>query len=125
MSSGPSWRNENPRPASSIWGRRDAEIEEDAVDPFPAAARRFVAEHGEAFVDDRETRVVDRAGRGDRVGVAIEREEASVGGQPFEHQPAVAAPPERAVDVATAPPFGLDREPVDGGVEQHRPVPGR
>ena len=119
MSSGPSWRNEKPRAASSICGD---EMPRSSRTPSTRSSPRcdgLVVQRGEAAVDDREARIVDGGGRRDGVGVAIEREQAAVGRQPFEDAPTVAAASERAVDVEPSRRATVDREPVDRFVEQH------
>ena len=105
--------------------RRDAEVEQDPVDRMPPVPRGFVVQRGEAAMDDGEATVVDRGGRRDGIGVAIEGQQPTLRRQAFEDASAVTAATERAVDEAPVAPRIVDREAVDGFVEQDRAMDER
>ncbi len=128
MSSGPSWRNEKPRSRLIELHRRDAEIEQDAVDRVVTEAARDMFEIGEMVLDQREPalRLLDQAEAArHRVAVAVDADDARIAG--FEDGARVPAGAERAVDdrcrrraAPGAPaPGGRARE-YDGPVRQRQ-----
>src|SRR5690606_25093565 len=95
--------------------RRDAEIEQQAVDTADAALVENPLELGEAGMEELEPIVApaalqQAAGR-DGVGIAVQRHQAPALAQYVEDPPAVAATAERAVDIdaVRAHPQGGDR----------------
>ena len=119
MSSGPSARNEKPRPASSQLRRGHAQVEEHALHAAPA---QHVVQLREPPAEEREARIGERPRRMLRLRVAIERDQAAVRAEPFEDRPAVATAAEGAVDVGAV---GAHRQRLDRLREEHRVMHGR
>ncbi|KOT00167.1 hypothetical protein DM50_2652 [Burkholderia mallei] len=97
--------------------RRHAQIQQHARHP-PYSARIECALHRrETVMDDLEPRILDALGRLDRARILVERDQPSRVAQAREHRAAMAAAPERAVDIHAV---GPRHERIDRFIQQHR-----
>ena len=99
MSSGPSLRNEKPRSGLIELHRRDAEVEQNAVDRLVTEATRDLFEIREAVFGERQPPrglFDQRIARSDRIAIAIDPDDARAFN--VENEARVPARAERAVD---------------------------
>ena len=103
--------------------RRDAEVEQHAVDLRDAERGERRRHRRERGVVDREARIGGERGvgrgAGDRLRVAVERDQAALRRQPLEDRARVAAAAERAVDIDAV---GIGDERIDRFVQQNGQV---
>jgi hypothetical protein len=109
MSSGPSLRKLKPRLASSTWGEempRSSRMPSTWCTPRAASASRIVAKLS-CTIEKRGS--FDLLGRGDRLQILVEGDQAARGRQLRQDQPAMTAAAEGAIYISTRSARALQR----------------
>ena len=97
----------------------NAHVEQNAVHRLDPEAREHIAKLGEGGMDHGETAIGNLSCCTNGGGVTVQPDQPAVRAEPAENRPAVAAAPERAIDIGAVRAYP---QRCDSLLQQHRHV---